>query len=649
MTDKVMRYIAFLTILLFTYQNAVAHKYCSRGNKKKALAKTTVATPEENDYDVTGLHFDINLSNTSVNVSGNVTISARTTIPMFSLYAFELDALLTIDSVLVNGTQYAVQSTGAVRKVQLPFTLPSGTDFTAQVFYHGQAQKGTGQFFTGGLNQVQLVSGTNIMYSLSDPDFADDWWPCKQSLQDKIDSVKMWVTVDDSLKAGSNGLLKNTTTMPGNKVRYEWETKYPIVYYLISVAVAPYKEHNYYMHFTDGSNDSMLIQNFYYDSTTFYTPLNISNLDSTGYMVDHFSKLYGKYPFYQEKYGHCMSALSGGMEHQTMTTLGNTRTTLIAHELGHQWWGDNVTYARWEDIWLSEGWATYGEQLFLEHFQGTAAAKIERAGVFGHVMVAPFGSVWVDDTTSVNRIFDGRLTYSKGAAVAHMLRYMAPADSLFFKAAQTYQSQYQYSTAVTEDLKNVYEQVYGTQLDTFFDQWVYKQGYPIFKVRWYQSGTQVLMSIEQNPSHISVEAFKMPLELKLKSVAGDTTIRVDLKSKNQYHITHWSNVMTGIEVDPEDHIVNRTGVIQNDSTLLHISDSFLSSIKIYPNPAKEGWYIEGLPAETVLKLYDVTGRAVYNTITSGLYFLPSTNLPAGSYILEVNNGSVKSVYHKLIK
>lgn len=644
-----MRLITIILLSLLFSQSADAHSHCSRGNKKRAMGKTTIATPEEDDYNIRGLHFDINLSNTDAYVSGNVTTVAVTVVPIFSVYAFELDPLLTIDSVLFNGVKYTVQSTGAVRKVNLNVPLMQGTTFNVQVFYHGQAKKGTGQFFTGGLNHVKLNSGTNIMYSLSDPDFADDWWPCKQSLQDKIDNVTMWVTVDDSLKVGSNGSLLKETPMPGNKVRYEWQNDFPIEYYLISVAIAPYKEHNYYMHFTDGTNDSMLIQNFYYDSATFYTPQNIANLDSTGYMVDYFSDLYGRYPFWMNKYGHCMATLSGGMEHQTMTTLGHTTTTLIAHELGHQWWGNNVTYAKWEDIWLSEGWATYGEQLFLEHFHGQAAAKAERTSVFNHVLSVGSGSVWVDDTTSVGRIFDGRLTYSKGASVAHMLRYLAPADSLFFAACRKYQNQYQYGVAVTEDLKNVFEQVYSQQLDTFFDQWIYKQGFPFFNMRWYQSGSQVYLSIDQNTTHSSVSAFKLPLELKLKSASGDTTIRIDLNAPVQYHITNWSKTMTGIDIDPDDHILNKVGIVKEDSTLLNISDSFISSLKVYPNPAKDGWYVEGLPANSQLHLYDVTGRMLVNTTTEGKYYISSTNLPAGSYILQVNKDSGQSVYHKLIK
>ncbi len=229
--------LPLLAILIFIASGARAYN-CSGGNKGRALQKTTVATPEENDYDIKGLKFNLSLSNTSTYVSGDVTTYARTNIANFSVYAFELNGVMTIDSLKVNGQLNSnISTTSAVRKVTLTTPLSANTDFTVQVFYHGTAPGGNGQFFTGGLHHIALPSGSHLMYSLSDDLFTDDWWPCKQSLQDKIDSVTMWVTVDDTLKVGSNGLLKNVTTLPGNKHRYEWETKYPVDYYLICVAV----------------------------------------------------------------------------------------------------------------------------------------------------------------------------------------------------------------------------------------------------------------------------------------------------------------------------------------------------------------------------------------------------------------------------
>lgn len=646
-----MRLLLLIIAFLLTNNAAEAQKICSNNKKKRAQQKTTLASPEENDYDVTGLKFQLELNNTSTDVTGMVTTHARTNINNFSLYAFELNGVFTIDSVVVNNNTYTnVSTTGSARKVSLTSSIAANTDFTATVYYHGTAPKGNGQFFTGGLNQVKLPSGSEILYSLSDDLYADDWWPCKQSLKDKIDSVEMTLIVPDSLKAASNGTLQSVVSV-GNKKHYNWKTNYPIEYYLIAIAIGPYKEYNYHMHFTDGTNDSMLVQNFMLDSTTYMTPANKAIIDSTGLMIDHFSDLFGRYPFDDEKYGHAMTVLGGGMEHQTMTfmSMQNLRTTLVAHELGHQWWGNSVTYGSWEDIWLSEGLATYCEQLFLEHFQGNNAAKAARAGVFSQVMLVPGGSVWVNDTTTVNRIFDGRLTYNKGAAVTHMLRYMAPHDSLFFKGLRNYQQQFKYGTAVTTDMKTTMEQSYGIALDSFFRQWIYGEGYPTYSVQWAQENTVAHIKITQSTSHNSVGAFIMPVEVKLTSATGDTVVTIDVDGISSHFIFLWDKEITGVTVDPENHIINKIGSINNDPSVLSVSERNSNGVKIYPNPATSSWKVEQLQPNASLHLLDLNGKEIWTARNIRNALIPAHNLPAGSYILLIENEDGNRTYHKLLK
>eukprot|EP01030_Chromulinospumella_sphaerica_P015185 gene15185-14982_t len=160
--------------------------------------------------------------------------------------------------------------------------------------------------------------------------------------------------------------------MSGGRNRYEWKHRYPIDYYLVSASVARYVDYSFKMHL-EGSADSMLIQNYVYDNPL-TLPFFKNVIDSTGILVNYFSSIYGRYPFWKEKYGHCMAPLSGGMEHQTMTTLGYFQGWLVVHELGHQWFGDNVTCGTWRDIVMNEGFASYSEYLYYDKFYSHARA-----------------------------------------------------------------------------------------------------------------------------------------------------------------------------------------------------------------------------------------------------------------------------------
>lgn len=622
----------FLSFCLLAGFSGSAHQFCSQHDKPRTAQKGTILSPLEDQYDVQYVKLDVNLNHMNTMVSGNATTVAKVTAPAgLTEYAFELNTNMTIDSVKVDGIIAATANPSSyLRVTTLPDTIADNTLFTVQVFYHGTAANGTG-FFNGGVVHAVLASTTNITYTMSDDYFAKDWWPCKQSLNDKIDSADIWVTVPGNTMAGSNGLLQQVTTI-GPAKRFEWKTKYPIDYYLISVAVAPYVEHKQTVYFT-GSSDTMLVQHFMYDTLS-TNMLHKAQLDSVPGMIDHFSTLFGRYPFWKEKYGHCMAPLSGGMEHQTMTTLGAYTTPLIAHELGHQWWGNSVTYSSWRDIWMSEGWASYCEQLYLEKFRSAQQALTARTAVFNRVMSQVGGSVYVYDTSSVSRTFDSRLTYDKGAAVAHMLRYVAPNDATYFQGLKNYQQQYGYKTANTEQFKDVMEAAYGFDLDTFFNQWVYNEGYPTYSVKWNQAGSLIILQITQTTSKpSSVSLFHTPLDVKILAGTADTTIKIYNNQPVQWVYLNWNKLMTGLKIDADNHILNKEGQFTREA-YLRIARLNMSDIRTFPNPTKDTWQVTGLHEGMLVRLYSMSGQMVWEQkCTSGAMTVPAANLAPGTYEL----------------
>lgn len=636
--------ILFLAAAISLNSLAEGHSLCSN-QKHTPKTKTTIAVPQEDDYNVHYVKLDLTATNTSTAVSGSATTMATVVVSSMSDYYFELSNQLTIDSAKVNGQLYPVTTVNAfVRRITLNSPFPANTNFTVDIYYHGAPTGGTGFFTNGILSQTDNSVPVQVTHTVSAAIHSRDWFPCKQSLTDKIDSADIWISVPSGLKVASNGLLKNVTPIGLNYERYEWSTRYPVDYYLLSFAVAPYQEYNYYMHFPGG--DSMLIQNFLYNTPSVLQQ-HRDELDSIANLVNFFSVIFGKYPYDKEKFGICMTPLAGGMENQTMVSLGSLDMELIAHELAHQWWGDLVTCQSLQDMWLNEGWAAYCEQLYLERFRGASAMQAKRTTVHNNVTSGIGGSVYVDDTTQESRIYSGRLTYNKGAAVAHMLRYVINDDMLFFNVLRDYHQTFAFATATTDDLKAIAEQVTNIDLDTFFHQWVYMEGYPTYGAKWAQNGNQVVIRLTQTPSKpSSVPVFNTPLDIQLSSPQGDTVIRVLNNQNVQYYTFQWSKQMTGMTVDPYDHILNRTSTFTNDPAILSLKEYELGKVEIYPNPATRDWTVKNIRPNTRLTLMDMQGRILWSdTSSADSMVIPAEGLVPGNYLVNLVYEDYAHSYH----
>ncbi len=626
---------------------------CHSAKSIGSAARTTVADPAEDNYDVTYVKLDVAANNYSTSIGGNVTTRARALVSL-SAYVFELDPVFTVDSVHINGMLRPLTTSGVVRSVAFASPLAAGSLFTARVFYHGAPPPGPVSPMQGINTLLDPYWNVPVTYTQSEPYTARDWWPCKQSLLDKIDSVDVWVTVPDTLKAGSNGLLQNVTHVDATHNRYEWKHRFPIDYYLISIAIANYTDHSYYMHFT-GSSDSMLVQNYVYPAMM-GDPYSMGVLDSTGMMVDYFSTLYGRYPFWKEKYGHCIVHEWGAMEHQTMTTQGSSAldVSTVAHELGHQWWGDNVTCGTWRDITMNEGFATYSAALFEEHFHSPAAMYEMMNGAQATVKIEDSGTVYTVDT-SFGRVFSGRLSYAKGACVINMLRWVINDDAAFFSLLQSYQLNRKFGNGTIEDFKNTAKALLGTtvnsiNLDTFFHQWMYREGYPKYAVRWDQVGNDVYLRIDQGAAVPgSVPYFSLPVELTLHGATGDTTIRLLVNQPTQSFQLSWSKTMNNATVDPRHWLIYSLSAFVRDHTLA-IEDASLQAVRISPNPAKTNWVISDIPANSMLTLADMTGRLLWQTTNTGAQLQVSTDqLAAGVYMLRVTTREGRSHVYKLVR
>lgn len=642
---------SLLSILVFAQkedsQNC-AKRNAIYSNQLKSNSLSLAQIAETEHYDVNYYTLDLAMTNTSTALSGTGEIYGTAREDLDSVL-FELFSTFTISDLRLDGISTPYSRVGSAVKV--PVNILTGESFVIAIDYNGTPPtQATNPLGGAGMTNASSPSwGNQVTWSLSEPFSAYEWWPCKQSLTDKADSLSVKVTVPSACKAGSNGMLENVVDLGNGTTRYEWKHNYPIDYYLVSVAVAEYVDYSIYAN-PAGAPGPVLIQNFIYDNPA-TLPFFQNDIDETVDFIELFADLYGPYPFDNEKYGHCMAPLSGGMEHQTMTTQGWFDQGLTAHELGHQWWGDNVTCASWADIWMNEGFASYSEYLMKENlYPGQTTSHM--IDVHDNVMSLPFGRVWVEDSLNESRIFSGRLTYDKGAAIIHTFRFMVNNDSLFFQILQDFQLTFGDSTAHGIDMRDALATGSGIDFTNAFDEWYFGEGYPIYSARWNVVGNDLLLEVSHSTSS-STPTFTNPLELRFSRIGTtDTVIRVDIDSNiDQFLIPGMSNAANLTSVDPNNWIINDLGTITHDENFTTIVEELNSLVlKVYPNPSDGIFNIEtNLEGEQELLILDSRGRKILSDHFSGSYLFDLGTLNSGYYLVHLTDQSGATRIRAIVK
>ncbi|MEZ5082175.1 MAG: M1 family metallopeptidase [Bacteroidales bacterium] len=507
-------------------------------------------------YDVNFYKLDIEAYDTTNQFSGNAVVKATVTAALLDTFSIELSNKLSADSVFINGVKHSFQHTGHDIIVELVNPLSINDEIEFQLFYHTPPAYSSA-YFTATV--APTYGNFNVSQTLSEPYFAHEWMPCKQELEDKADSVHIFITTDNDLKVAGPGTLTEVL-LPNGMVRHEWRTNYPTAFYLIFFAISDYQAYNIYAKPDSLYGDSLLIMNYVYDYPNCLES-NKAAIDNTPAMIELLSDLYGLFPFYKEKYGHYLWYPSGfsGMEHITMSGMRYLNTYLISHELGHSWFGDNVTCASWSDIWINEGFATYTEYLVLQYLYSQASADAKMLSYHNYVMGSPDGSVYIpiEQTNSVGRIFSTRLTYRKGGALVHMIRFEMNNDSLFFRTLYEFQQEYKDSLATGMDFKEVCEEVSGLDFDDFFNQWYIGEGFPIYDLTWWQHEDTLFIDAYQNTSTTITPLFKTSMEYMAIFAGGDTTFRVYQSSNDTVYKFILSEEVTNIAIDPNNWILNQ--------------------------------------------------------------------------------------------
>ncbi len=630
--------ITIISQFVVAQQFEESHLKCSHSKTAKAMiANYSAATAAQGDYDVTFYDIDLKIDPDTETISGTVGVEGTSLVTSFDMIEVDLYSGLYVESVKnEQGVDLIFTHDSNLLSVTLPNTVSTGNSFKIIIDYNGQPQSsGFGSF---GFDQHD---GEQMIWSLSEPYGARDWWPCKDTPTDKADSVDISLEVPTGLIAASNGKLVNTE-VNGDWTTYHWQERYPIATYLVSVAIYPYTV--FYDWYKYSPTDSMRLE--YYVFPDNYDAVK-TNYGLTKDMIGALVQRFGEYPFIKEKYGHAeFVALVGGMEHQTLTSLNGSSEGLIAHELGHQWWGDMVTCASFQHIWLNEGFATYSVALWYEKQYGVdwLHSYMDSKKYFG------LGTIFVEDTTRVSSIFNGSLTYAKASWVLHMLRHVV-GDSAFFAGLQEYGERYRFKSAVTEQFRDVMEEISGKDLDSFFQRWIYGEYYPIYHVTYNFNSDSLFILIEQTQAN---EVFEMPIDIKVNFADNSEQLWVVQNTQKSELFTlalPASSKVESIELDPDNWILKKISRISIDTLENGIIPDDIYLYPVYPNPFNAGVTIRFAlenEGEVQLNVFDITGKRIWqhsakfkigiNSIKWNGKNLNGNKVPSGTYFIEASNG-----------
>lgn len=492
-------------------------------------------------------------------VDGSVRIRARSL--QDGLQALDVDLYdeMTVTQVVTGATPLVFFHLNDQVQVTLDRGYDTGELIDLAIGYGGTPPNpgfGSFTFQTHGAGDDPIVS------SLSEPTYAPTWWPCIDDPSDKA-IVDMNLTVPDPLVGVSNGLLVNTIANPDSTMTYEWRSSYPISTYLVSVAISNYVTWTDVYTPVSGGLADMPVQNWVYPE---HFANAFEDLSVTVPMLEFYSGLLGEYPFVDEKYGHAIFPFGGAMEHQTATSYGAVLIRgdhfydwIVAHELGHQWFGDKVSPSAWPEVWLNEGGATYSEALWREHLGGPPALQAWMTSLDSR----PFCGTLYDPVAGGCNLF-GATVYDKGGWVLHMLRHVV-GDTAFFQGLQDYFTSRAYDSAATSDLHAAMETASGLPLGPFFSRWVFDTGEPNYRWGWSAVQTTAGWVIYVHVDQLQAgQPFIMPLDIVVTSPPGNsktTHVVQNSMAGQDFVLPPQSRAPTDVRFDPDGWILKTVNQI----------------------------------------------------------------------------------------
>ena len=654
-----MKKITYLFLLIpflsLAQEEIMSTEKIAEAEMKSASKKMTLAVNSNTqNYDITYSKLEFTIDPAVYTIVGKVSTTFKALSDMstvtFDLYRTTTNPF-TISSVKINGANTTfVHNSNHELVITLPSVLTTGNSAIAEISYNG-APSTAEQAFT---KSSHGSPAKPVIYTLSEPYGARDWWPCKQDLNDKIDNgIDVYITSPSGYLSSSNGVEMSRTINGANAITH-FKHNYPIPAYLVAVAVTNYTKKNTG---TAGLVKTFPIVDYIYPENDNLT--TTTNLARTSPIINFFETKIGPYPFDNEKYGHTQWGWGGGMEHSTNSFMINFSRNLLSHELAHQWFGDKITCGSWKDIWLNEGITEYMSGCVVEQFDNPsnpAAFTNWKAGKINSITsyAANDSNLYLEDTqlTNVDRIFSSEITYNKGSMVVHMLRYIM-GDENFFLALRNYLNDplLAYKYAITPQFQSHLEAIHGSDLQEFFNDWVYGKGYPTYAITATNSITgkalqnKVIIQVNQTQSDASVSFFEMPLPFVITLTDGSTqSVTLHNTFNGQVFEVNVPMQATSIAFNS-----NKDVIISSSSSITLSNNDFelASAINLFPNPGKDKITLE-LPSLTRLGQVSFVNTLGQKVLVTQSNPIDVSALASGVYqvLVETNEGKAHKKFIK---
>nr|WP_197676017.1 M1 family metallopeptidase [Micromonospora auratinigra] len=409
-------------------------------------------------YDVAQYRVQVRYDPATDKLTGTTTVRATATA---NLTAFNLDlAGLTVRSVTVDGAKAGHTRTADELVVTPGTALTAGNGFVAEIRYDGVPAALRNEV----IGEGGWLHTSDGAIALGQPESASTWFPVNDHPSDKA-RYQFEITVPKDLTAVSNGVPEGRTVR-GDWATWSWVEDAPMASYLSTVVIGKFRV-------TRGTHKGRPV--FSAVTTKVADGAPDRSIARTVEVADYLESVFGPYPF--DAYGGVVVAddrVRYALETQSRPVYSagffrqGDNTGVVAHELGHQWFGDSVSLAKWQDIWLNEGLATYAEWLWAEH---TGVSTVQRT--FEQMYAGASGQVWrtPPGKPGVANLF-GRSVYDRGGMTVHALR-VAVGDTAFFTILRTWAAEKKNGNATTAEFVALAERISHKKLGKLFDAWLY--------------------------------------------------------------------------------------------------------------------------------------------------------------------------------